>query len=463
MAANKVSKQQLNNALKQLPVPVQDHCKRCKTIAGYIVDKIRTQDWFLDTGQNPSHIISAVFYHDLGKTRLSRDNLYAQHNETTAKKKLYRSHIELGVEVLEQEGEINLAERTARSFEQYLYQAITEHHEQADGCGYPKGLDAASTSLTGKITAIADTLDNLLFVGRTDAAPVEEVLTKLDEMAGRELDAELVRAMLADRGMLLKFLLYMDANNRGKRQQDAYGLQMHVNGIYNIRENRRVDNLIAYVINDPYYGIVRPEVFWPVAEHTAQILRLTKLAVERACITADEIHERHEEFPLLSVPVASTCLENKTFVPDLCKLLTKYELRPGTICLVLDGFTDENDTEIYLDGVMRLREAGYRVAAHGMNAGSTLLSVLDRMHLDAIYVDAQYTARIMTNANAYGVASGLLDLAHNLHTRLVFLGVDVRKVEQELIKLGAFYGSGALYGEAQPEYSFIAKYGGDEA
>ena len=463
MQPNKVSKQQLNIALKKLPVPVQEHCKRCKTIAEYIVDKIRCTDWFIDSGLNATHIVAAVYYHDLGKTRLDRENLFAEYNETATKKKLYRSHIELGIEVLEQEGGAVLAECSPRSFEQYLCSAITEHHEQADGCGFPKGLSAEQTSLTGKIAAIADTMDNLLFMGRAESAPIEQTITTLREMAGRELDAQLIDCLLADTPQLVKFLTYMDANNQGRRKQDAYGLQMFFTGIYNVREMRRVDTMVEYVINDPYFGILRPEIFWTAAERTAQLLRLTKLAVERACITADEINERYDEHPLLSIPLCSACFENKTLVPDLIKLLQKYELPSGCICLVLDGITEENDTELYIDSVMRLREAGYRVAVYGMKEGSTLLSVLDRLHLDAIYVDAQYTSRIMTNTSAFGVASGMLDLAHNLHTRIVFLGVETRKVETELIKLGAFYGSGSLYGEAQPEYSFIAKYGGDEA
>lgn len=466
MAGKRISRQKLNNEIKKLPIPVQEHLKRCKLIAGYLVDKIRLEDWFLDLGLNADHIVSAVYLHDVGKCAIPKDNIYALHNETASKKKIYRSHIEEGVSLVERECEMRFDSFGDRAFESYVYAAITEHHEQADGCGFPKGMRAESMSVVGKITAIADTLDNLLFVGATEGAGevgVSEAVKALEKMAGRELDQTLVGVLLEDRTALCGFLEYIDTRAQSKRKRDAYGLQLSFSGIYNIQENRKIEDIVTFAINDPYYGIVRPEVFWPVAERTSQLLRLTKIAVERVCITADAIADKYGEYPRLSVPVASACLSSKTFVPDLCKLIGKYSLKPRSICLVLDGMTAETDPDTYLEAISTLREGGYRVAVNSMSDGSTILASLDRLPLDALYVDARYTGRIVDNANTYGVASGMLDIAHNLHMRVIFLGVGDRRVEGELLKMTARYASGDLYGEPLRERDFISRYGGDGA
>ena len=465
MTGKRISRQKLNNAIKALPIPVQEHCKRCKLIAGYLVDLIRLEDWFLDAGLNPDHIVSAVYLHDVGKCAIPRDNLYAEHNETAAKKKVYRSHIEEGVRFVERECDLKFDSFGDRAFERYVYAAITEHHEQADGCGFPRALRTEAMTVVGKIAAIADTLDNMLFVGTTEGAQevgVASAVEALEGMAGRELDRDLVKALTRDKTALCGFLEYIDTRNQNKRKRDAYGLQLSFSSICNIQENRKVDYDVTFVINDPYWGIIRPEVFWPVAEHTGQLLRLTKLAVERVCITCDLVADRHGEYPHVSVPVASACLANKTFVPDLCKLPSKYNLRKGSICLVIDGITAEDDPEAYLLAITDLREAGYRVAINSMKDGSTLLSSIDRLPVDALFVDAAYTARIVSNENTYGVASGMLDIAHNLNMRAIFLGVDNRRLENELLKMTARYASGDLYGESLREHDFISRYGGDE-
>jgi len=466
MAGKRISRQKLNNALKELPLPVLEHCKRCKVIAGYLVDKIRLEDWFLDTGLNPDHIVSAVYLHDIGKCAIPRDNLYALHNEAASKKKIYRSHVEEGVRFVEQLCDIEFGSFGERAFESYVFAAIAEHHEQADGCGFPRGMRADATSVVGKITAIADTLDNMLFVGAVESAQQMGVMTaveQLADMAGRELDKALVDKLLEDKQALCGFLDYIDTRNQSKRKRDAYGLQLSFSGIYNVQENRKVDHYVTFAINDSYWGIIRPEVFWPVAEHTSQLLRLTKIAVERVCITADAIADKYGEYPRVSMPVASVCLESKTFVPDLCKLMRKYQLKKASICLVFDRMTAEHDPDAYQDALVALRDAGYRVAVNSMSEGSTVLSALDRLPLDALYVDAAYTGRIVTSENTYGVASGMLDIAHNLHMRVVFLGVDDRRTEGELLKMTARYASGSLYGEPQRERDFISRYGGDDA
>ena len=62
----------------------------------------------------------------------------------------------------------------------------------------------------------------------------------------------------------------------------------------------------------------------------------------------------------------------------------------------------------------------------------------------------------MLNANTYGMASGVLDIAHNLHMSVVFQGVDNRRTEGELLKMRTKYASGELYGEPLTEKQLVA-------
>ncbi len=173
--------------------------------------------------------------------------------------------------------------------------------------------------------------------------------------------------------------------------------------------------------------------------------------------------DKWEECPLVSLPIPSACLGSKTFVPEACKLLKAYGIKRGSICLVLDEYSVTQEPEAFQAAVVALREGGFRVGIHCMGEGSTLLPALDSLSLDALYVDSRYTAKIVQSPNAYGVVSGLLDVAHNLHMRMVFLGVDSRKIEGELLKMTARYATGSLYGEPLREHDFISGYGGDES
>ncbi len=465
MAGKRISRQKLNNELKKLPLPVQEHCKRCKLIAVFLLDRIKGEEWFYEAKLNAEHIASAVFLHDIGKAAIPRDNLYAEHNVVKAKQAIYRSHIEKGVELVEDICGLELADFDERKFESYVLQAITEHHENADGCGFPRGSNDKKISVTGKITAIADTVDNLFFVGATESRDAEELTKQLEAMSGTVLDKKLLKAMLADRAAFIEFIKYIDARYRAKRKTDNYGLQLQFRPIRNIIENETREFIAEFIINDPFYGIVKPEVYLPVANMSSQVARLTLLMVERLCLMLDRVREKGGEIEPVTIAVEAKCFESKRFVSELLKLLKKYSIKDDIICLVIDekGLLELEGVD-YQNVFALLRKGGYRMGLTTMSENSSLVTSLDTLEIDYLFIHQSYTHRLNVNANAYGVASGVLEIAHNLHVSVVFLGIDSHSSEKTLLKMRARLASGELYGAPVSEsemVSALARGGGD--
>lgn len=463
MAGNRISKSKLNNVIKELPLPVVEHCKRCRTIASFIVERIVTEDWFMDTKLNPDHIISAVYLHDVGKARVPIDYLYAEHNLAKSKLDIYRSHVNKGVTALEEVCGVYYEDLNPkrRSLDHYVFEAITEHHECYDGCGFPRSLRGEDISLAGRVAAFADTLDNLCFVGSVEEINIDALVSKLAAMSGKQLDPKLVDAALADRETFTGFIKYLEGQNKNKRKTDEYGMQMLFRPVRNIIENNTRGYFVEYVINDPFYGIVRPEVFLPVAESTGQTTKLTKLALERLCLILDRIKDKYEVALPVSIRVPASCFEGKTFVSELTKLLKKYSIRKGTFSLIVDekGLLELEDVD-YRMAFALLRDAGFSMALSSFSDNSTILSSLDTIEVDYLYIDGKYTKRVLSNPNTYGVASGILDIAHNLHISAIFFGVDDRKIEGALLKMRAKYSCGDLYGAPMKEKELMTLLGG---
>ena len=465
MTGKRISRSKLNNELKKLPLPVQEHCKRCKLIAVFLLERIKGEEWFYEAKLNAEYIASAVFLHDIGKAAIPRDNLYAEHNVVKAKQTIYRSHIEKGVELVENICDLELADFDKRKFEAYVLQAITEHHENVDGCGFPRGLNDKKISVTGKITAIADTVDNLFFVGATESRNAEELTKQLEAMSGTVLDKKLLKAMLADRAAFIEFINYIDARYRTKRKTDNYGLQLQFRPIRNIIENETREFIAEFIINDPFYGIVRPEVYLPVANMSSQAARLTLLMVERLCIMLDRVRERGGEIEPVTIAVEAKCFESKRFVSELLKLLKKYSIKDDIICLVIDekGLLELEGVD-YQNVFALLRKGGYRMGLTTMSENSSLVTSLDTLEIDYLFIHRSYTHRLNVNASAYGVASGVLEIAHNLHVSVVFLGIDSHSSEKTLLKMHARLASGELYGVPISEsemVSALVRGGGD--
>lgn len=463
---NKLSKQKLNEKLKELPKPVQEHAKRCKMIAAFLLERVKTADWFLDAKLNADHMVAAVYYHDVGKVMIPKDHLYESHCQTKAKKTVYRSHVEEGVTLAEALCGISFEDFTKKNFETYVYEAITQHHEAVDGCGFPKRLAGDEISVTGKITAIADVVDNLYFVGVSEVEDAEALVARLEAMAGEVLDATLLGALLADKAAFLSFIEYMEDRNKNKRKDDDYGLQMRFSQIRNIIENEPRELLAEFVINDPYYGIVRPEVYLPVATLSTQAPKLTLLMAERLCLMLDRITERGGEPMPVTLQIDAACFTAKRFASDMVKLLEKYSIKKNLICLMVDerGLMELEEVS-YPDLFGVLSNGGYRMALRSMRETTTLIGTLDTLQVDYLFIDPSYTRRVAMNANTYGVASGILEIAHNLHLSVVFLGVDSHAAERALLKMHVRYAAGDLYGEPMSEretLSLLSRGGGDE-
>lgn len=102
----------------------------------------------------PAHYLGvlgqAALLHDLGKQQLPDRIRLRQDHFSGSELRMYRQHVELGVA---------LAQRMALPAD--VVQAIAQHHEMADGSGFPTGCDNAELSDSARIIALVNRYDNL--------------------------------------------------------------------------------------------------------------------------------------------------------------------------------------------------------------------------------------------------------------------------------------------------------------
>ena len=96
-------------------------------------------------------LCAGILLHDVGKTRISTDILNKKGKLTKEEFDIIKTHPELGVEVLEETGVEFKEERIV----------TLQHHENADGSGYPYGLKKDEIHSYGKIARIIDVYDAL--------------------------------------------------------------------------------------------------------------------------------------------------------------------------------------------------------------------------------------------------------------------------------------------------------------
>ncbi|MBC8550349.1 MAG: HD-GYP domain-containing protein [Candidatus Brocadiales bacterium] len=97
------------------------------------------------------HFCSGILLHDVGKTRISIDILNKKGKLTKEEFDEIKKHPEMGVEILKETGNGFTDE----------YIVTSQHHENYDGTGYPRGLKKDEIHRCGKIARIIDVYDAL--------------------------------------------------------------------------------------------------------------------------------------------------------------------------------------------------------------------------------------------------------------------------------------------------------------
>jgi putative nucleotidyltransferase with HDIG domain len=114
--------------------------------------------------------VMASLLHDIGKTKLPKELLqksYSQMNEE--EKKLFRTHPQLSVDILEGSKLITAA----------VKHIILQHHEASNGTGYPFGLKDLNILTSSKILAFANDFVDLLIEKKI--SPIEGVRVLLSD------------------------------------------------------------------------------------------------------------------------------------------------------------------------------------------------------------------------------------------------------------------------------------------
>lgn len=443
----KISKQKLNTVIKGLPVPVQKHCKRTKMLAAYIVEQIKTEEWFLDTELRPNFVVDSVFYHDIGKCKIAEDCLYFDHCTSQEKRETYESHVFAGIPLIVEECGAYVAESPAHSFEYCVYLAITEHHEGVNGDGFPYGKRGEDLSVVGKIAALSDTLDHLLFVGRTDWCDFDGAMVELEKLAGVELDETLVRVLLDGKEAFREFVSYLFDSEIRNIKRNSYGIRTFYHPVVSLKSKDVFMYRVEYRLNDPYYGMIGGEAVLPIAEQSGQIFKLEKLAFEKLCSEIDRLCWPDEMMPAFTFGFSAVHVQKPSFVQEVAEILAAYEINPSLVCISVKDADMQGMEFDWTPTVDALRALGIRFMIDEFSGASPLLAALDEMTVDAICMKKSYSKKITFNSKTQSIVEGLIQIAKKLNVEVMFCAVEKDETVSVLRQMDVASASGPIYGE----------------
>ncbi len=449
-----ISKLKLNNIVKTLPTPIREHLKRCRKIADYFLKRVCAEDWFIETKYKVEDILSATYYHDIGKSCIPKDCLYLDHCATNSKKDKYFSHVEEGISLAEKESGITFDKFKENSLEHLVYCAILEHHENFDGSGYPNGNAGENISFVARLIAVIETFDNLLFVGNSNI-DFEYAVNELMQRAGKQLDDNIVNILLKDKESLKDFVEYINEKEKDNRKKDRYGLQLRYRPLMNVRENI-VDGFIAdVVINDTYYGVIPSSSFVPIVEKSGQVALIQKIAFEKLCINLEKIALQGLKVPEVSFHVSARVMEKKNFFKDIDKLIKKYRVVRSKLNIIMSESSLIDFNANIVNAVNEVHGLGMKFVIGEFGDQVSLISTNDNIQIDAVIFKNMYGKVLAVNPRTYSIVSGMVRIAEKLNITVVLDGISDARAEESATKMHVKYTCGDRYLKAMTDAQLL--------
>lgn len=150
-------------------------------------------------------MVFAGMFHDIGKVGVSDEVLLKPSKLDAAEWEIMKKHTIKGAKFLH-----GNASETLRLAELIAF----THHERWDGTGYPRGLKGEEIPLPGRIMALVDMFDALLYQRPyRDAGVLEDVINAFQSGSGKNFDPALVDLLLKNLSRFIDIKDQCDNNN----------------------------------------------------------------------------------------------------------------------------------------------------------------------------------------------------------------------------------------------------------
>ncbi|MFE7231583.1 putative bifunctional diguanylate cyclase/phosphodiesterase [Streptomyces sp. NPDC002405] len=207
----------------------------------------------------------------------------------------------------------------------------------------------------------------------------------------------------------------------------------------------------------PQHGVLGPDRFIPLAEHTGLIVPLGRWVMEQSVRQARRWRETRgdgAEGPLrINVNLSPCQLTHPGLVQDTVDILERAGVQPDALCLEVTETALIGADDDLLKPLRRLAEMGVDIALDDFGTGYSNLANLRRLPVSVLKLDRSFTQgmqRFPADPVDLKIVEGIVALAHSLDLAVTVEGVETAAQAEQLRVLGCDTAQGWYYARPGP-------------
>ncbi|MBW5421661.1 EAL domain-containing protein [Streptomyces sp. BG9H] len=208
----------------------------------------------------------------------------------------------------------------------------------------------------------------------------------------------------------------------------------------------------------PQHGVIGPDRFIPLAEHTGLIVPLGRWVLEesvrQARLWEGRVLDGGATGPLrVNVNLSPMQLTHPGLVSDTVDILEREGLEPGGLCLEVTESALIGADDDLLKPLRRLAEMGVDIALDDFGTGYSNLANLRRLPVSVLKLDRSFTQSMQhfpADPVDLKIVEGIVSLAHSLDLAVTVEGVETGAQADQLRELGCDTAQGWYYARPGP-------------
>lgn len=207
--------------------------------------------------------------------------------------------------------------------------------------------------------------------------------------------------------------------------------------------------------NHPQEGLVRPDLFIPYAEHSGQIVAMTRALMMHTAQALAPYATLLEDGFHVGINITADHCRDLTLLEDCRTFLQHFP--PGRVVLTLE-LTERKliePTPVALELFEKLDAMGVKIALDDFGTGQSSLNYLLQFKVDYLKIDQRFVAMIGADALSVHILETIIELSAKLGLGIVAEGVETETQRDYLASHGVDYQQGYLFARPMPAQQFL--------
>lgn len=208
----------------------------------------------------------------------------------------------------------------------------------------------------------------------------------------------------------------------------------------------------------PTLGLIRPDVFIPLAEDTGLILDIGNWIFEQVALEIKRLYDKGYSGFQISLNKSPIQFRDNTnhVIEKWMQLLQSINLPFNSIVVEITESLMLEATSNVFDKIGQLKQAGIEIALDDFGTGYSSLSYLKKLEVDYLKIDKTFVSDLTENSGDKALCEAMIVMAHKLGLKVIAEGIESEEQLQLLQQAGCDFGQGYLFSKPLPKAAFEA-------